>query len=182
MAACCHGAMTVITSYSIHYTKLYDPEYKITEEEVDVELARFTAAIDKTREELKQLKLSINKESSINEAGFLDAHILMLDDPELSKLITKKITEEHHNAEWALYAVIKQYIDLLQSSNDEYIRERSFDLRDVARRVLGNLLYKKRVDLTHLTEEIIVITSYSIHYTKLYERLVILLFSKMNLK
>ncbi len=133
------------------------PEYKITEEEVDVELARFTAAIDKTREELKQLKLSINKESSINEAGFLDAHILMLDDPELSKLITKKITEEHHNAEWALYAVIKQYIDLLQSSNDEYIRERSFDLRDVARRVLGNLLYKKRVDLTHLTEEIILI-------------------------
>lgn len=133
------------------------PEYQVKQEEVNVELARFEVAIEKTRDELIELKDSIKNEKNANEAGFLDAHILMLEDPELTKQIVSRIKTKFYNAEWALFESVKEFIDLLQGSTDQYIKERTFDIRDVARRVLGNLLYKKRVDLTNLNEEVILI-------------------------
>ena len=133
------------------------PEYRVREQEIGVELARLEVAMEKTRDELIELKNSINRENTINEAGFLDAHILMLQDPELIKQVKAKITNDFYNAEWALYETVKGFVELLKASTDEYIKERTFDIRDVAKRVLGNLLYKKRVDLTDLHEEIILI-------------------------
>lgn len=133
------------------------PEYTVKENEVNVEIARFEIAIEKTREELVELKNSLNKENSINEAGFLDAHILMLDDPELSKQIKTKIIDSRYNAERALFETVKGFVELIKASSDQYIKERTFDIRDVAKRVLGNLLYKKRVDLRDLNEEVILI-------------------------
>ncbi len=133
------------------------PEYRLKPEEVSGELARLEVAVKKTKEELIQLRNSLHVENSLNEAGFLDAHILMLEDPELSEQIKIKISKEFCNAEWALYETFKAYMELLKGATDEYLKERIFDIRDVARRVLGNLLYKKRVDLTDLTEEVILI-------------------------
>ena len=133
------------------------PEYRVKPEEINVEIARFEVAVERTRQELIELKDSISGENMINEAGFLEAHILMLDDPELSRKIKEKITEERYNAEWALNAAVRDFIELIAAASDEYIKERTFDIRDVARRVLGNLIYKKRVDLTSLNEEVVLI-------------------------
>jgi phosphotransferase system enzyme I (PtsI) len=133
------------------------PEYKVGLDEVENELKRFDTAVGKTRNELVRLKKSLNKDSGITETGIVDAHILMLEDPELSKQIKIKIREDLYNVEWALYEVVKSYIDILKMSSDEYLRERTYDIRDVAQRLLGNLLYKSRVDLKALKEEIILV-------------------------
>ena len=133
------------------------PEYRIKEDEVEAEIGRLDIAVGKTREELIELKNSIINENNIKEAGFLDAHILMLEDPELSKQIKSRIIDSYYNAEWALYETVKGFVELIEASNDEYIKERTFDIRDVAKRVLGNLLYKKRIDLKDLNEEVILI-------------------------
>ncbi len=133
------------------------PEYRLEPEDVENEIARFDTAIEKTGDDLSRLKESMNNESKINESGFLDAHILMLQDPEFIKQIKELITDKLYNAEWALFETVKGYIEIIKGSTYEYIRERTFDIRDVARRVLGNLLYKKHVDLKNLKEEVIII-------------------------
>ena len=133
------------------------PEYKVSPEEVGSEIERFEAAVEKTRGELVQLKKSLNKDGGITETGIIDAHLLMLDDPELSKQIKTRVKDELNNVEWALYEVVKSYIEILKMSSDEYLKERTYDIRDVAQRLLGNLLYKSRVDLKDLKEEVILV-------------------------
>ena len=133
------------------------PEYEVKPEEVNVEIARYEVAVERTRDELTILKENISSKNMINEAGIIEAHILMLDDPEFIKQVKKKITERKYNAEWAIFETVKNFLELIKSVDDEYIQERTFDIKDVAKRVLGNLLYKKGVDLTNLNEEVILI-------------------------
>ena len=133
------------------------PEYKVSPEEVDAELLRFDVAIEKTKKELVQLKNSLNKDSGITETGIVEAHILMLEDPELARQIKERVREQLNNVEWALFQTVKNFIDVLKMSSDEYLKERTYDIRDVAKRLLGNLLYKSRIDLKNLKEEIILV-------------------------
>ncbi|MDC7125244.1 MAG: phosphoenolpyruvate--protein phosphotransferase [Spirochaetales bacterium] len=141
--------------YLDEYLKV--PEYKICESEIDKEIERLNKAIKKTKKELYKLKESMGGDKGISESGFLEAHILMLEDPELLKRIKTIIKKEYSNAEWALNKTIQEYIEILSASQDEYLRERAFDIRDVAKRLLANLLYKNRIDLSDIKEEVILV-------------------------
>ncbi|MBI9109036.1 MAG: phosphoenolpyruvate--protein phosphotransferase [Spirochaetales bacterium] len=133
------------------------PEYEVSPEEVENEIERFDVAVLKTRDELVQLKKSLTKDGGITETGIVDAHIMMLEDPELARQIKKRVKEELNNVEWALHETVKSYIEILKMSSDEYLKERTYDIRDVAKRLLGNLLYKSRISLNSLSEEVIIV-------------------------
>lgn len=133
------------------------PEYEIKESEISNEINRLKNASKKAKEDLLNIKNSIVPENGVDKSGFIDAHLLMLEDPELIARVTSFITNELKNAEWAFNEAIKEYIDILAGVDDEYLKERIFDIRDMARKVLNNLLYVKRVDLADLSEEVIVV-------------------------
>ncbi len=133
------------------------PEYTISKKDIATEEKRYLDAVARTKSDLLQLKSEVDSGTATSEIQFIDAHILMLEDPELTGQIKKKINDKLHNAEWALYETFKDYIEILKSSSDEYLRERTFDIRDVAKRILDNLLYKERINLKNLNEEVIVV-------------------------
>ncbi len=132
------------------------PQYSIKKDRVAAEMRRFADAIAKATEEIEMLKKSGNL--SDNERRFLDSHLLMLNDPDFKGSVESTLQEQRRNVEWVLSEVVKELIEKLNSSQDSYLRERAADIHDVSRRILGHLLYRDRISLADLTEEIILVT------------------------
>ncbi|MDC7238812.1 MAG: phosphoenolpyruvate--protein phosphotransferase, partial [Spirochaetales bacterium] len=134
------------------------PFYKITEDEVDREIERYNRAILSASEELQELKKSITREYSQEEARFLDSHILMLHDPMFKEQVFDRLKSDLSNVEWIVQGVIQALVDKLNASGDIYMQERTMDMNDVAKRIINNLMMRKRISLSDLKEEVIVVT------------------------
>lgn len=124
---------------------------------VDEELKRFDNAMEKSIEDLKVVRDKALKDLGKKEAAIFEAHLMVLDDPELIKSTKDKITNEKLNAEFALKEIIDQFITIFESMENEYMRERAADIKDVSDRVLRHLLDKTIVDLAVLKEEVILV-------------------------
>lgn len=116
------------------------PEPVILSPEMAVpEMARFNSALEKTRVELCSLRDELREKLADSEAGIFDAHILLLEDELLLAEVHKGIQQDHYSAEYAVYATIEKFCAAFGAVNDEYLRERAIDLRDVGNRILDNL-------------------------------------------
>ena len=134
------------------------PEYSIPQEAVDREYKRFLEAAGKAEDEIINLKSSSRKASLEAESRFLDAHLLILKDADFLKEIFNRLKTEKKNIEWILYSESRRYVEQLQSLEDQYLRERSFDIHDVSLRVLDHLLFRERVSLSDINSEIILLS------------------------
>jgi phosphoenolpyruvate-protein phosphotransferase len=111
-----------------------------TVEDPAAEWARFEAALETAREQLADVYAKAEAESGAEQAAIFQAHALMLEDPELLDLVRTAIGEQGVNAESALSDAAEMYAQMLESLDDEYLRARAADVRDVATRVLRILL------------------------------------------
>ena len=93
-----------------------------------------------------------------DESLLIDAHILMLGDPDFQKKIDDYLSTNLVNAEAAVFETVKEFIADLSLSNNAYAKERISDFRDVARRVLGKLTSRCLRNLSSLDEECIVVS------------------------
>lgn len=133
------------------------PQYDISVEKLEDELLRLVTAVSKASDELKLLKERSNGIMGPEDAGFIDTHILMLDDPEFSNKINRRMKEKLQNVEWILFQTIQELIEKLNSSQDEYLRERTIDIHDISKRVLNHLLYQDKISLADLNTEVILV-------------------------
>src|SRR5260370_35478291 len=93
------------------------------------------------------------------EGSIFDAHLLVLEDRTLLDEVMRLIQGEKVNAEYAFPLVAERYAKTLAAIEDDYLRERATDMRDVTVRVLNNLLgIEAEVDLRNLKEPCIVIS------------------------
>ncbi|MFA8442773.1 phosphoenolpyruvate-utilizing N-terminal domain-containing protein [Yoonia sp.] len=120
------------------------PEYHINDNDVDGEIERYENALEMAEREIVELKDSTA--GNLEEGRFLDAHILMLKDPEFNSQVKSRIRESKQNAESMLYSTALEYIQRFKELKDPYLRERTVDFYDVSRRVLNHLLYRARQD------------------------------------
>ncbi|TVR31309.1 MAG: phosphoenolpyruvate--protein phosphotransferase [Spirochaetaceae bacterium] len=134
------------------------PRYNVAKQDFKREIARFHEAVDKAREEIRQLKERQNATHSADQLQFLDSHLLMLDDREFIDTIERKLYAEEFNVEWILFSAMRGLIAKLDAAEDSYLRERTADIHDVARRVLNHLLARERISLADLTEEVVLVT------------------------
>ncbi|MDC7234367.1 MAG: phosphoenolpyruvate--protein phosphotransferase [Spirochaetales bacterium] len=134
------------------------PRYSIAEDEVDTEIERYNNAILSASEELTELKASITREHSEDEARFLDSHILMLHDPMFKDQVFEKLRHELINVECIVQSVIQELVNKLNASGDIYMQERTMDMNDVAKRIINTLLMRKRISLADLSHEVIIVT------------------------
>ncbi|MGC9398910.1 MAG: phosphoenolpyruvate--protein phosphotransferase [Anaerolineae bacterium] len=104
------------------------------------EWARLEEALSAAREELALLRAKTIEEVGEEEAAIFEAHAMMLEDPELLKAVRTTIETEQVNAECALERAAEQYAQALEALDDEYLRARAVDVRDVTNRVLRLLL------------------------------------------
>ncbi|MCR2043337.1 phosphoenolpyruvate--protein phosphotransferase [Anaerosalibacter massiliensis] len=122
-------------------------------EEVD----RLNTCVHKSIEEIESLYKYTLKEVGEKEAEIFNAHKLMLEDPEFIGMINQKIEDEKVNVEWAVQEARNEYVQMLESLDNEYLRERAADVKDISSRLLKNLIGIKGVDLSSLEEECIVV-------------------------
>ena len=110
---------------------------------VDKEVQRLALAVDRTRQQLQQLKTEVKEKIGIDQAFIFDAHLLILDDASLRANLERIIREDKVKAEWALSQTNSKYQDLFKSLEDEYFRQRRFDISDVLAKIYRNLELKK---------------------------------------
>ena len=106
---------------------------------VDKEVARFEAALVRVREEFANLKGRM-QHASAEFGAFIDLHSMILADPELAEAPKQLIRERRCNAEWALVQQMEVLVDQFERFDDQYLRERSYDVRQVVERVIKELV------------------------------------------
>src|SRR5437588_12629040 len=111
----------------------------IRQEDVESEVNRFLESLEKTREELLELKQKVSRSMGDEYASIFEAHAMIVRDPSFADKVVQKIESEQANAESALAEVQEELQARFQSFDDEYLRERVADVRDVADRVPTNL-------------------------------------------
>ena len=145
-------------AYLYHDDRPPIPSYSILPDQISTEMDRFNAARMKATEEIQVLKQQSAAEGANQDHRFLDAHLLMLSDPEFIGQVETQLGKDLRNVEWIIHRVIETLVRQLEASNDAYLRERAVDIYDVANRVLNHLLYRERISLADLSEEVILIT------------------------
>ncbi len=153
-AGVCKGKILVLGK--AHHTI---EQRSISETEVTVEISRFQHALVQTREQLQEVQRQLTQSLGPGQASIFDAHLLVLEDPSLIDEVVRVIEQKKVNAEHAFHTVTDRYSAALSKVEDEYLRERATDMRDVSARVLGHLLgHADPVDLRQLTEPCIIIS------------------------
>jgi len=133
------------------------PQYFLHESEIENEWSRYQTAVERASAEIRDLKKTLGTVSS-GKHQLLDVQLMMLQDPEMNDQIRKMIPETLKNAEWILTEYIARMVEQLESSGDEYLAERSLDFMDVARRITNQLLYRERLSLSRISEEVILVS------------------------
>ncbi|MBU9721210.1 MULTISPECIES: phosphoenolpyruvate--protein phosphotransferase [Bacillaceae] len=126
-------------------------------ENIEAELDLFNNALETSKGELEVIKEKTRKELGEEHAEIFAAHLLVLSDPELVDTIRQKVKEESVNVAYALKEVADQFISMFESMDNEYMKERAADIRDVSQRVLAHILGKQIVSLAEIDEEVIII-------------------------
>ena len=110
--------------------------YRIHAEDVGTECERLELAVSKAGEELQVMLDTLPSDAPREVGPLLEVHRLLLEDPMLSSQACELIRERHYNAEWALTSQGQVLVDQFSAMEDEYLRERSADIRQVIERVL----------------------------------------------
>ena len=131
----CRGKVFVLRT-----ERLSVPHRTVTVEEAGHEIHRLEQALIRTRQEVQEVQRKVSNSMGAGDAGIFDAHLLMLEDPTLLDEAHKLIHEQHCNAEYAIHQAAEKYAAVLEAVGDEYLRERCTDLRDVADRILGQMM------------------------------------------
>ncbi len=149
------SGIAIGSTLKIHDSKL--DIKKVTRQNFDGELDALSEAINKTRLDLEKIKIKTFEKLGKDKADIFDAHLLILDDPEVFNKTKTIIESEMINASWALQTVVNEYITLFRSMNNEYMNERATDIQDVFSKVLNYLEGITTQDLSLLTDKVILI-------------------------
>ena len=123
------------------------------------EVNRLEKALVKTRQQILDVQRKVSEGMGAEEGSIFDAHLLVLEDRTLLDEVVRVIQEQKVNAEHAWHTVAERYAATLSGIEDEYLRERATDLRDVTTRVLNNLLgLEEEAELRHLKEPCIIVS------------------------
>ncbi|ELK21489.1 phosphoenolpyruvate-protein phosphotransferase [Anoxybacillus flavithermus TNO-09.006] len=153
----------IAASNGIAIAKAYRLEHpdltveKQTIENPAEQVSRFQQALAKAKEELEVIQAHALKELGEDKAAIFSAHLLVLSDPELVQAVEQKIEQERVNAEFALHDVTSMFIAMFEAMDNEYMKERAADIRDVTKRVLAHLLGVTISNPSMITEEVIIV-------------------------
>ena len=115
-------------------------ERDITAEEIPREIARFEEALIETRRQIHEIQKQVGSAIGQENASIFDAHLLVVDDRSFVEEVIRGLSLQHKNVETVLRVVADKYAQALLRVEDDYLRERAADVRDVTRRILRNLM------------------------------------------
>ena len=140
--------------------KLVEPDFSFEKKTINApeeEIARFQSALQTAKAELEKIRDHAGTALGADKAAIFDAHLLVLSDPELISPIEDKIKTENVNAEPALKETADMFINMFESMDNEYMKERAADIRDVTKRVLAHLLGIQIPNPSMIAEEVVIV-------------------------
>ncbi|HWZ94028.1 MAG TPA: phosphoenolpyruvate--protein phosphotransferase, partial [Opitutaceae bacterium] len=135
------------------------PFYQVDPNKRVAEIARFEQALLTTRQQIAKIQDEVEKNLGVDEARIFDAHLMVLEDQALIGETIREFEKTARNIETCFNQVASRYIKAFDEIDDEYLRERAGDLRDVAQRVLQNLLGQAINNLSRLADKRIVVAN-----------------------
>ncbi len=135
------------------------PSYEVEPERRLEEVSRFDRALVSTRQQIAKIQGEVEKNLGAQEALIFDAHLMALEDPALIGETIRVFESTGQNIETCFNQVSQRYIQAFAKFEDEYLRERASDIRDVAQRVLQNLLGQAENSLSRLADKRIVVAN-----------------------
>ncbi|PRT00691.1 phosphoenolpyruvate--protein phosphotransferase [Bacillus velezensis] len=140
--------------------RLEEPDLTVEKKNIAdaaAEVSRFDEAIVRSKEELEKIKEHALKELGQDKADIFSAHLLVLSDPELLNPVKEKISTDSVNAEFALKETASMFVTMFESMDNEYMKERAADIRDVTKRVTGHLLGVEIPNPSMISEEVVIV-------------------------
>ena len=151
------SGINIGAAYRLDKEEFIVPRELIQEQDIPLQIQLFEEALIQTRREILELQKRIAREMGQEEAQIFDAHLLVLEDRMLIEEVITRLKKERLNVAYIFSEVLKKYIEVFSKIEDEYLKERTADVNDVGKRILRNLLGKKRKGLDDLKEKVVVV-------------------------
>lgn len=129
----------------------------ISTEDIAKEIARFEDALTCTRAEILGIRKKLSAQIGHEHSDIFNAHLLILEDRTLIEDVIALLKKDMVNAEYAFATVVKRYFQVFAEIDDEYLRERISDIKDVGRRVLQNLYGEEKRSIDTLREKVVIV-------------------------
>ncbi len=152
-----YGGISIGRACIIDPSILNVEHYLILSEQINDEINRLENAIQSVEKELNNLKKELPKDYPEEMAAFLDVHLLILQDHLLRNIPKKLIKERLYNAEWAITSQLEYLFKQFNAIDDEYLKDRRFDIQQVVERVIKALSGKNK-HIPHINNNTIVIS------------------------
>lgn len=120
------------------------PEYAVSPDALEAEVARFEAALVTGRRQLEEVRDQIPDNAPSDVSAFIETHLLMMQDSTLSETVAQLIREHRCNAEWALKLQQDHLVEAFDQMEDAYLKARRDDVEHVAARIQRVLLKEER--------------------------------------
>ena len=133
------------------------PRRFVRESEIEAEVERFHLAVKAAEKELDSLRKEVLHKAGTEVAPIFEAHLRMLLDSQMHGEVVEQIRRNGFTAEFAVSVVFRNYSKSMKAVKDTFFAERVVDLFDIQKRLQRTLLGKKREDLGHLTEEVVLV-------------------------
>jgi phosphotransferase system enzyme I (PtsI) len=125
--------------------------------QVDDEVRRFEEAIEKSKDQLEEVKQRILEKGFSQHSYILDVHLKVMEDRMLRDETITMIQEQHVNTEWALKTTLEKISEAFDAIEDEYLKERKEDIKHVVERILRNLIGRDLRTVEDLEEDMVVV-------------------------
>ncbi|MNM09284.1 Phosphoenolpyruvate-protein phosphotransferase [compost metagenome] len=132
---------------------------KISADAVEQEVQRFLDGRAKASVQLEAIKTKAGETFGEEKEAIFEGHIMLLEDEELEQEIIALIKDELASADAAAYTIIEGQAKALEELDDEYLKERAADVRDIGKRLLQNILGLAIVDLSAIQDEVILVAT-----------------------
>lgn len=132
---------------------------KISADKVDQEVERFLSGRAKASAQLEVIKTKAGETFGEEKEAIFEGHIMLLEDEELEQEIIALIKDKHMTADAAANEVIDGQATALEELDDEYLKERAADVRDIGKRLQRNILGLAIIDLSAIQDEVILVAA-----------------------
>ncbi len=133
------------------------PRRFVARDTVEDELERLNRAIDAAAEEIAGNRDAVAEELGEKYAAIFEAHLQMLQDSRLRSELEKMISQNHYSPEYAVSRTLRRYAQVFQKLQSHYLAERATDIFDIEKRLLRNLLGRRREGISRLTSPVLIL-------------------------
>lgn len=143
--------------YSLEEPDLSFDGKQIEPGQEDAEVERFKAAFNQSKVEITKIRNHAEEAVGPEHAAIFDAHLLVLDDPEFLEPIEAHIRNDQKSAPQALLETRDQFVSIFENMENEYMKERAADIKDVSKRVLAHMLGKELPDPSKIDTPVVIV-------------------------